>query len=430
MDGYADRAGPSAGTLDALELNACVLSDGTSEPFAWVTLDGIAVTPPLRDALAAAVHDAAGVPPDRVVVVASHTHSGPSGWAGEIHPVLPALLDPDAVARLRDAAHCALAAAPTHSVELRYSQETVVGGGANRHRVDGPHDTSTGVLTALAVSGPVAVVFDYACHPTVLGPDNLRWSSDWVGPARAAIRAAVPAGVGAAAGVVASGPAAPGPVPVLLLQGAAGDVSPRFVRRGRDAGEASRLGSLIGAVAAALIGRGSVLPPSLRFSRDAVNLRVRDDEDSGPNSPDDAATGRLAESRAEGVRSREALRAAAARAGFDRLSHRHATSDGEAGFDGLSHGDSREVPVSLLELGGRRWLHVGAEVFTSLAAEWSAGDDALRVIGYADGYAGYLADAAAHAAGEYEASASFFDLAETKRFVDAVRAWLTATPRP
>ena len=72
---------------------------------------------------------------------------------------------------------------------------------------------------------------------------------------------------------------------------------------------------------------------------------------------------------------------------------------------------SFDLPISVVEVGPIAWMHLPVEPFASYAAAIEAGSrhPVTRVIGYTDGYFGYLADAAAHTVGTYEAQASMFD---------------------
>jgi hypothetical protein len=80
----------------------------------------------------------------------------------------------------------------------------------------GPRDETVHVLTFTDPGGhPVAVVWSYACHP-VSFPEPARVSADYPGVVRRALRAAHGAGL-----------------PVLFLQGCAGDIRPRELGRPR-----------------------------------------------------------------------------------------------------------------------------------------------------------------------------------------------------
>lgn len=77
--------------------------------------------------------------------------------------------------------------------------------------------------------------------------------------------------------------------------------------------------------------------------------------------------------------------------------------------------------MSVAVVGSDAWLHLPVELFSSYAAEIRAKSPfrQTRVIGYTDGYFGYVADAAAHEQETYEASSSLFDLAGSQMLVDA-----------
>lgn len=256
LDGYSARTGVATGTADPLRATMIWLSTVESPGVLWLSLDAIAVGSALVSELSAAAAAAAGIPAECVVVCASHTHSGPAGWTGQIHPVIPASREPSLYEPL-------IAAVGAAHLERRpvlasWRSVEVVGVGTNRHRKNGPHDNTAGVLTLHSPEGRLeAVLLDFACHPTTYGPDNLLYSADWPGAARTAI----------------------GPdVVVGFLQGAAGDVSPRFTRQGRGAAEVDRLGGLLaGRVLEALAEPGLELPavaPTIR--RTTVSLKVRD----------------------------------------------------------------------------------------------------------------------------------------------------------
>ncbi len=219
LDGYAARTGPATGTADPLHATIIWLSTADAPGVLWLTLDAIAVGAELTAELSAAAGRAAGIPAEHVVVSASHTHSGPSGWTGQIHPVIPAEREAELYEPL--VAAVANAVLTRRAVVASWRSVEVTGVGTNRHRQDGPHDNTAGVLALHSPDGSLeAVLLDFACHPTTYGPENLLWSADWPGAARAALAPAV----------------------VGYLQGAAGDVSPRFTRQGRGAAEITRLG--------------------------------------------------------------------------------------------------------------------------------------------------------------------------------------------
>jgi hypothetical protein len=91
-----------------------------------------------------------------------------------------------------------------------------------------------------------------------------------------------------------------------------------------------------------------------------------------------------------------------------------------------------DLPLTVVALGDVAWVHVPVELFASVGQRIAAASPfaVTRVVGYSNGYAGYLADPPAHAAGSYEALSSFFAADAVEPFVDAVGGVLTALSHP
>ena len=395
LDGYAARTGPATGTADPLRATLIWLSTVDSPGVLWLSLDAVAVGTALAAELSAAAASAAGIPSSCVVVCASHTHSGPSGWTGQIHPVIPAAREPELYKPLIAAVEAA--SLPRSPVRASWRSTEVVGVGTNRHRRDGPHDSTAGVLTLHSLDGSLAaVLLDFACHPTTYGPDNLLWSADWPGAARTAL-------------------AGSDDVVVGYLQGAAGDVSPRFTRQGRGAAEVERLGGLLAAqVGDALTKPGLELPsvaPTIR--RTTARLKVRDlplpaetaaivaSAEAGLKGRLDDPADRIAQTRLDGARGQALMAAAALPAVL-------------------------ELPLSIITLGDVAWVNLPVELFALHGRRLQAASryPVTRVIGYADGYFGYVVDSDAVQAGVYEALITYFDQPTTDELVTAASSLL------
>ncbi|WP_371406229.1 hypothetical protein OHA10_11820 [Kribbella sp. NBC_00662] len=393
LDGYAARAGVATGTADPLRATLIWLSSEDDPGVLWLTLDAIAVGSALCHELAEAAGAAAGIPSSHVVISASHTHSGPSGWTGEIHPVIPAAQERDLVEPLVDAVRSARL--DRQPVTASWRSIEVIGVGTNRHRRNGPHDNTAGILALHSLSGSLeAVLLDFACHPTTYGPENMKYSADWPGAARAALAPAV----------------------VGFLQGAAGDVSPRFTRQGRGAAEVTRLGSLFaGRVREALAGPGLELPQSPpRIRRTTLTLPVRnipsaeDSEklvtvaESRTTSTDDPS-GRISQTRLDGARGQALMAAAALPPALD-------------------------LSVSAITMGDVCWINLPVELFAVHGAclQSDSTHPITRVIGYTDGYYGYVVDPSAAEAGTYEALITFFDQPTTNTLLTTTATFVNS----
>ncbi|MEA5053411.1 MAG: neutral/alkaline non-lysosomal ceramidase N-terminal domain-containing protein [Propionicimonas sp.] len=218
LGGYRMRARASSGVHRPLEANAVVLraDDGW---LAVVSIDVLAITRTLRESVVQAICESQNLPNDRILVVATHTHSAPASWAGTIMPSLPALVDPAECQRVAHLVAAAFASASRDPQPAVGSALSVVAGvGGDRNDPSLGVDSSVGVSAFFGGHGDVAcTIFDYACHATVLGPENLSLSPDWVGAARDSVRTAF----------------GQPHLPVVFLAGAAGNKSARFKRRDR-----------------------------------------------------------------------------------------------------------------------------------------------------------------------------------------------------
>ncbi|MFI5710424.1 hypothetical protein [Kribbella sp. NPDC051620] len=465
LDGYAAREGNATGTADPLRATMIWLSTADSPGVLWLSLDAIAVSTELAAELSTAAGSAAGIPPECVLVCASHTHSAPAGWAGQIHPVIPVCREPDLYEALTTAV--ASASMERRPVRASWRSAEVVGVGTNRHRRNGPHDNTAGILTlhSVADGSLTAVLLDFACHPTTYGPENLLYSADWPGATRKALThltttptsppapasPAAPAAAASPAAAPAAAPARDGSAsdfsipdtaalhssapdasvsasaagadaaqrePVVgFLQGAAGDVSPRFTRQGRGALEVARLGGLLATrVAEAIAMPGLDLPseaPTIR--RATVTLKVRDlptptdleavvaTAEAGLHTGQDDPTRRIAQTRLDGARG-QALMAAA------------------------DLPPTLDLPISVVMLGDVAWVHLPVELFASHGCHLQADSPhpITRVIGYTDGYYGYVVDPDAAHQGTYEALITYFDQPTTQTLLTSATNLLTA----
>ena len=190
--GYPDRAGPATGVHDALHVRALVLA--APDPVALVSVELCWVGEDLVAAARERIARDTGIPPDRVFVSATHTHSGPHDQVVELDAAIAAAVA-EAAAALRPA-RVGAGFGMVHGVAL------------NRRRLEDPVDPA---LLALRVDGedgrPLALYVGFGCHAVVLGPDNRLASGDWPGACARALEEQL--------GAV-----------VLVAQGSCADVNP------------------------------------------------------------------------------------------------------------------------------------------------------------------------------------------------------------
>jgi neutral ceramidase len=191
MMGYALRQGGAEETRDPLFARALYLGSGAD--LLWVELDVCFIATGHAESLRHRIAERTGVPAERVMVACIHTHSGPdSGYAGWIRGDPEP--GPEAWQRLADAALRAATSARAAAAPARLGVGSATARiGRNRRREKGPLDPEVLVIRVDREDGrPLAILYVYGCHPTVLGHENLAYSADWPGAASRVVEAALP----------------------------------------------------------------------------------------------------------------------------------------------------------------------------------------------------------------------------------------------
>lgn len=346
------RIKPSAGINDDLFAKALVLDDGAIQ-VALVTLDLIGVDDNLVAQARALIQAATGIPGGHVLLGAAHTHAGPFTVAhGE-----GKLADPDYLSQLTKkiagAASMAARSLAPATLSLGWGQAAI---GVHRRVVTpegtfmrpnpaGPVDRRVGVLRIDATEGsPLAILVHYTCHPNVLRHDNLLISADYVGVALDLLEQVYPGST------------------ALFLQGCCGNVRPNLVGDDgdfRSGGETDRqrLGRILGAAAVKAAEQAVPLAPvRLKAASERVLLPLAEGRE-GPGGE---------------------------------------TGSVEAEMQALALG-----PLLLITIPGEPFVEIGQRIRQAVG-------DPVLVVGYANGYLGYLATSQAHTEGGYEVTTGPF----------------------
>lgn len=208
--GYGDRTKGNIGVHDDLTATTLVLTDEKTR-LAIVALDMLALNEFIVDQVRSRL------PGIELLLCCSHTHSGPIAYADRKSPLRNQRYIEQLVEKITLAVRTA--EADLRPACLAWSQgEADIA--INRRELqpdgrmeigrnpDGVVDRSLQMVSVLQEDGQrLATLVNYACHGTVLGPDNLLVSADWIG----AMRQKVEAELGGL---------------VLYLQGATGNLNP------------------------------------------------------------------------------------------------------------------------------------------------------------------------------------------------------------
>ena len=280
LAGYGFRDHGAAAVLDDLEVRVLWFQNdpAPSSAVCIVTADLIGFDTTLTNDLRTALTLAHGIMPERVLLTASHTHSGPQTCAGLADVGTPV---PEVIAKVRQQILTAVAAAKLNlrPVILRAGQGQCEGYAVNRRVVhngqavmepnlDGIRDDTVTVIACHDATDdtPVAVLFHYTCHPTTMG--DYRITADYPGAARRHVEQALGGGIAA------------------FLQGCCGDVRPNCTliggkqfRRGQPEDVAAFGAALSETVLHILQGSMIPLKPALGGKSGIVDLPLAHDPD-------------------------------------------------------------------------------------------------------------------------------------------------------
>ena len=187
MSGYAGRKEPAEGTEQDLFGKAIAIEDHAGNRVVFVTLDLIGVLEQLRSEVATQVQEKYQLPPQALLMNASHTHCGPAYGRDDAKDYFATLtatlveLVGKSLEQMQPAnlsysfARCSVA------MNRRTSSED---GFRNHPNPNGPVDHTVPVLSVhnSADNTLRAVVFGYACHNTTMG--FLQWLGDYAGYAQ------------------------------------------------------------------------------------------------------------------------------------------------------------------------------------------------------------------------------------------------------
>jgi hypothetical protein len=205
--GYGARRGVSTRVHDPIQARALALGTESGPRILVAAADLCLVAVEQARSVRGRIGRETGIPPDRILLSCSHTHSGPDTGLGALVSgrAAPPHVEPifDGIVRAAREAHEA-----RRPARLGWGRaEARIG--RNRRVEDGPLDPEILLLRVDAASGaPLATLYSHACHGTVLGHDNLEISADWAGVTSARVEAE------------RGGPA-------LFLLGAHADIDPR-----------------------------------------------------------------------------------------------------------------------------------------------------------------------------------------------------------
>jgi hypothetical protein len=225
LAGYASRSNPATGTLDRLHAKALALDDGTGQLAILLTADLIGFRADMAAMICSRITAATGVPRERILLNASHTHTGPLVMlTSPAHDKVTEAQGGKSITYTRRLMDQCVEVAGRATKSLR-AVKLSTGSGVVNFPMNRREFTERGVILGVNPRGPVdrsvpvlriespdgkllGVVFGATCHNTTFGSRDNEVSGDFAGAAQAHIEKEFP-------GTTA-----------LFLQGLAGDANP------------------------------------------------------------------------------------------------------------------------------------------------------------------------------------------------------------
>lgn len=399
---------------DDLRATAVVLAVGPQR-VAIVNIDTLSLGRESAAAIRRRIAADTGIPDGNTLVLATHTHSSPV-----LHPLGNAAPDTNYVHVVEmAAAGAAIMAAHRLKPARLMLGDGQIGFNVNRRlktpsgiqmlpNPDGPVDRRVRVLrlesTDRQAASPLAVLFSVCCHPTSF-PTSKATGADYPGAARRAIEHAYH-----------------GASTALFLPGAFGNVRPspldeqgRF--RSVTDSELGRMGRALGATVVHVAEEISGIP-----------------REPGAHTPTWDGTGGI-QAISQDVPLRYQSPPTRAQLAASTSAYEHAWRDNLLATldrdDHLAEGEPCAIqvvrlgPLLLVAIEGEPFIEIGQQIEARLLAH--AGVEAVLVLGYANGNAGYLCTAQAYAEGGYEAASAHINYHRPAPYLPETEALLVET---
>ena len=196
MAGYGGRTKPAEGKMHELWAKALAIEDEQGNKALLITTDILGFSKEVADNVRKELQRQHNLAPAQVLLSSSHTHSGPvlSNALVDIYPLTPE--ETSKIERYTAQFQQEIIKISNEALRNLKPAQVFTGSGIARFQVNrrnnveaqitevfelkGPNDHSVPVLKVTGSDNqPIAIVFGYACHPTVLS--GYEWSGDYPG---------------------------------------------------------------------------------------------------------------------------------------------------------------------------------------------------------------------------------------------------------
>ena len=389
MGGFFDRSQNFEGVLDELLVRSLVLDDGKTK-LVFLGSDLMAIDAEMVRLIRDGITQSTQIPATNILVCCTHNHSAPSYYQktalgkDEEEPSLKRYL----VKQFTDAA--IEAAGSTVPARIGFGAGALTGITRNRQQKNDLIDPQVGVLRVEELNGrkTIATLFNFTGHPVILGSKNLLLSGEYPGAASRAVENLV--------GGVA-----------IFTQGACGDIT--MNRDGTPELEIERLGRTVaGEVVktSGLIKLGT--DASLKAASQTLSLPAR----VLPSIEESTAALEKGKAALEAAKQQNALPALIQQIEDKNRVHSVAIQRMKAIIDESDPSKMEKelkAEIQVLQVGDVIFGTIPGEIFVEYALELRSRvkqetNRSFCLVGYANGYLGYIITPRAVETGGYEAS--------------------------
>ena len=389
MGGFFDRSQNFEGVLDELLVRSLVLDDGKTK-LVFLGSDLMAIDAEMVRLIRDGITQSTLIPATNILICCTHNHSAPSYYQktalgkDEEEPSLKRFL----VKQFTDAA--IEAAGATVPARIGFGAGSLSGITRNRQQKNDLIDPQVGVLRVEELEGrkTIATLFNFTGHPVILGSKNLLLSGEYPGSASRAVEHLV--------GGVA-----------IFTQGACGDIT--MNRDGAPELEIERLGRTVaGEVVktSGLIKLGT--DASLKAASQTLSLPAR----VLPSLEESTAALEKGKAALEAAKQQNALPALIQQIEDKNRVHTVAIQRMKAIIDESDPSKMEKelkAEIQVLQVGDVIFGAIPGEIFVEYALELRSRvkqetNHSFCLVGYANGYLGYIVTPRAVETGGYEAS--------------------------
>jgi hypothetical protein len=177
MAGFA-RSQVSTGVHDALHARTLIVEDATGNVAVLMTVSLVGVNRELAGRIREGIKEKTGIPGDKIVITATHTHAGPSVGRGrddgsEYPDLLVTKCVESAVIAWKNRVPGRIGIGSAEAFELGRNRRRLLYGGIHP-------DPEVAVIKIENARGKLlGVAFNYGCHPSGLDWSNTLISEDW-----------------------------------------------------------------------------------------------------------------------------------------------------------------------------------------------------------------------------------------------------------